>query len=335
MNVNISRHRETNNANTLLATGVFTSAELYRLSKASIIQPQSPGLPHVIKLEPNVGSYYCNNYSPDDPNDTLAVSIPVSNLSSGGAGNVSVMTSAGHNTHLTISHTASTSSPGSDVQHQHHHHNTKRQRRLTTQDDTDPDKGSSDLQYYAQSWQTDMSDHVPGPQHLHMSPHVKIKQEVLPTGQHYHCSQSPKELSNKSINDSHHREGIANQLKDSYLSHSHSPVLTSSSGSGLSIGQISSQNAYYSLPPGKYQENGDTLSDFVNLVCQEAQNNGNGPQGPGSDMDPNRSPKQMSNVPHHQPHHHYYNTSISMLPPPPPAPMARPVPIIRSPIESC
>ncbi|CAG2169030.1 unnamed protein product, partial [Oppiella nova] len=132
-------------------------------------------------------------------------------------------------------------------------------------------------------------------------------------------------------------EGIANQLKDSYLSHSHSPVLnvTSSSGSGLSIGQISSQNAYYSLPPGKYQENGDTLSDFVNLVCQEAQNNGNGPQGPGSDMDPNRSPKQMSNVPHHQPHHHYYNTSISMLPPPPPAPMARPVPIIRSPIESC
>ncbi|CAG2108885.1 unnamed protein product, partial [Medioppia subpectinata] len=129
MNVNISRHRETNNANTLLATGVFTSAELYRLSKASIIQPQSPGLPHVIKLEPNVGSYYCNNYSPDDPNDTLAVSIPVSSLSSG-AGNASIMTSAGHNTHLTISHTASTSSPGSDVQHQHphHQHNSKRQR---------------------------------------------------------------------------------------------------------------------------------------------------------------------------------------------------------------
>ncbi|CAG2122377.1 unnamed protein product, partial [Medioppia subpectinata] len=128
MNVNISRHRETNNANTLLATGVFTSAELCRLSKASIIQPQSPGLPHVIKLEPNVGSYYCNNYSPDDPNDTLAVSIPVSSLSSG-AGNASIMTSAGHNTHLTISHTASTSSPGSDVQHQHphHQHNSKRQ----------------------------------------------------------------------------------------------------------------------------------------------------------------------------------------------------------------
>ena len=42
----------------------------------------------------------------------------------------------------------------------------------------------------------------------------------------------------------------------------------------------------------------------------------------------------MPNTSHHQ-SHHYYNTSISMLPPPPPAPMARPVPIIRSSIESC
>ncbi|CAG2112541.1 unnamed protein product, partial [Medioppia subpectinata] len=264
----------------------------------------------------------------------------------------SIMTSAGHNTHLTISHTASTSSPGSDVQHQHphHQHNSKRQRRLTSADDNnDADKSSSDLQYYAQSWQTaaDM-DHVSGtPPHLHISPHVKIKQESVPgVNQHYHCSQSPKEMSNKSMSDSHHREGMANQLKDSYISHSHSPVLnvTTSSG-GISIGQLSSQNAYYSLPPGKYQENGDTLSDFVNLVCQEAQNNGAGPQGSVSDMDPNRSPKQMNSShphhnphhhnPHHQPSHHYYNTSISMLPPPPPAPMARPVPIIRSPIESC
>ncbi len=48
-------------------------------------------------------------------------------------------------------------------------------------------------------------------------------------------------------------------------------------------------------------------------------------------MDTSRSPKLSSHS-----HHHYYNTSISMLPPPPPAPMARPVPIIRSPIiESC
>ena len=71
------------------------------------------------------------------------------------------------------------------------------------------------------------------------------------------------------------------QLKDNYLSHGHSssPVLnvSSSGGTGMTVGQISNAS-YYSLPPGKYQENGDTLSDFVNLVCQEAQNTGNGPQ---------------------------------------------------------
>lgn len=67
--------------------------------------------------------------------------------------------------------------------------------------------------------------------------------------------------------------------------HSHSPVsvvsspaITCASASGVPIGQMTSANAYYSLPPGKYQENGDTLSDFVNLVCQEAQNTGAGQQ---------------------------------------------------------
>lgn len=37
---------------------------------------------------------------------------------------------------------------------------------------------------------------------------------------------------------------------------------------------------YFTLSPGKYQENGDTLSDFVNLVCQEAQ--GSSTTGPVS-----------------------------------------------------
>lgn len=34
---------------------------------------------------------------------------------------------------------------------------------------------------------------------------------------------------------------------------------------------LQSSGPYY-LVTGKYQENGDTLSDFVNLVCQEAHN---------------------------------------------------------------
>lgn len=42
-------------------------------------------------------------------------------------------------------------------------------------------------------------------------------------------------------------------------------------------GPLSHSSPYY-ITPGKYQENGDTLSDFVNLVCQEAQNSGPSPQ---------------------------------------------------------
>lgn len=59
-------------------------------------------------------------------------------------------------------------------------------------------------------------------------------------------------------------------------------------------------------------------------------------QDPNNEVESKCSPKgEMGhNMSHHQ-SHHYYNTSISMLPPPPPAPMARPVPIIRSPIDSC
>jgi len=151
----------------------------------------------VIKLEPNTGSYYCNNYSPDDPNGTLAVAIPVTPLSS--SGGPSVMTS-GHNSHQTISHaTGSSSSPSSDGQHSN-----KRQRRLTNTDDSDK-SSASDLQYYAQSWSSSDLDHVPPP--VSQLSHIKIKQEVVHVGQHYHCSQSPKEMSNKSIADSHHRDG--------------------------------------------------------------------------------------------------------------------------------
>lgn len=35
---------------------------------------------------------------------------------------------------------------------------------------------------------------------------------------------------------------------------------------------LQSHGQYYVVTQGKYQENGDTLSDFVNLVCQEAHN---------------------------------------------------------------
>lgn len=74
---------------------------------------------------------------------------------------------------------------------------------------------------------------------------------------------------------------------------------------------------YYFVAQGKYQENGDTLSDFVNLVCQEANNSSTCSQS--SSESEARSPTKMP---------HFYTSS--MLPPPPPAPVARPVAIIRT-----
>ncbi|XP_071743191.1 uncharacterized protein [Lepeophtheirus salmonis] len=74
--------------------------------------------------------------------------------------------------------------------------------------------------------------------------------------------------------------------------------------------------------PTKYHENGhDTFSDFVTLVCQEAQGNGAGGGGPpgNNNNHPSRSPSKVTS---------YFTTP--MYPPPPPAPMARPVTIIRA-----
>lgn len=72
--------------------------------------------------------------------------------------------------------------------------------------------------------------------------------------------------------------------------------------------------------PTKYHENGhDTFSDFVTLVCQEAQNTQHAQQA--SPPGVARSPTKVQGS--------YYTTG-SMLPPPPPPPMARPVAIIRS-----
>lgn len=131
----------------------------------------------------------------------------------------------------------------------------------------------------------------------------------------------------------------------------------SSLSSNLSVGSPFG-TTYYGLP-GKYQENGDALSDFVNLVCQESSqhhhphhshhhptvNHGgsdNGADGGGGNNSNNSGsgnnnndnnggcsepeddePGDLRSSPSK-----YYNQMTSMLPPPPPAPMARPVPII-------
>ncbi|KAG8195436.1 hypothetical protein JTE90_013890 [Oedothorax gibbosus] len=105
------------------------------------------------------------------------------------------------------------------------------------------------------------------------------------------------------------------KLQDSGLQQ-HTAMNMTSQASPIN-GPLPHSSPYYISPPGKYQENGDTLSDFVNLVCQEAQNSGPSPQT--SQDSEAQSPTKLP---------HFY--SNPMLPPPPPAPMARPVAIIRS-----
>ncbi|KAH9366829.1 hypothetical protein HPB48_023022 [Haemaphysalis longicornis] len=80
----------------------------------------------------------------------------------------------------------------------------------------------------------------------------------------------------------------------------------------------------YLHPAGKYQENGDTFSDFVNLVSKKRTNTG--PQVRASFTLP--APTLPCGGESRPSCHSFY--SSSMLPPPPPAPMARPVAIIRS-----
>jgi nuclear factor 1 len=92
------------------------------------------------------------------------------------------------------------------------------------------------------------------------------------------------------------------------------------------VSTVPFNSSYFALP-GKYQESGDALSDFVNLVCQEAQHPGGGSSDEESNGDHRNSPSKTG---------HYFNQMTNMLPPPPPAPMARPVPIMRTVhIEPC
>lgn len=76
-------------------------------------------------------------------------------------------------------------------------------------------------------------------------------------------------------------------------------------------------------PIVKYHENGhDTFSDFVTLVCQEAQST-----QPQSHPGTARSP--MNKISGGGTTGTYYTSSTAMYPPGPPAPMARPVTIVR------
>uniref|UniRef100_A0A1E1X6Y1 Putative nuclear factor i n=1 Tax=Amblyomma aureolatum TaxID=187763 RepID=A0A1E1X6Y1_9ACAR len=229
-------------ASSILATGVFTSAELYRLSKGSVLQASNGG--QTVKLEPPYYGYA----SPPDPTPTLQPT-------SVGAGLLRA------------------ASPGEGAPPR-----CKRLRRLPSAEDDAAAAGGGGAagHFYASPWPD--VDHGP----LGAS-HAKIKMEAF-----------------------------ALSRADPKPAH---PRVAGGAGSPLGAPPLGGPS-YYLHPAGKYQENGDTFSDFVNLVCQEAHNSGT---QASPDAGVRGSPSKLPQ---------FY--SSSMLPPPPPAPMARPVAIIRS-----
>ncbi|XP_050531234.1 nuclear factor 1 X-type isoform X3 [Daktulosphaira vitifoliae] len=130
----------------ILATGVFSSKELWRLSKASIIQNPN-GMPpmNIIKIE-NPG-YYCSSFTP--PGDHSSI------MASGSYSPMSIQR---------------TQSPLNEPR-------IKRMRRMSSADDTEIDlggpreKSNSEITYYSQSpaslssqtsWHSDIDHGIPG-----------------------------------------------------------------------------------------------------------------------------------------------------------------------------
>ncbi|XP_022240459.1 nuclear factor 1 C-type-like isoform X2 [Limulus polyphemus] len=287
--------------NTIVATGVFTSAELYRVSKDSIMQPTNDTqLPlNIVKMESS--SYYSNNYSSSADYRGLGV---------GGHPPVGMI-----NPEVT-NHPASPSFQPRN----------KRLRKISSNEE-EIEKSRADVSgFYGHSptsvssqasWGSDVDPgnvHIvrtgnPPPIHTH---HSKVKSEASSSFVSLAAHTPPGDVVLQQQDIVRPDKGVVSPHSREALTHQHSSLNLVSPTHNL--GGLAPSPAYFLGQ--KYQENGDTLSDFVNLVCQETQgSSGPSPQSAGDSG--SRSPSKL----------HYYTSA--MLPPPPPAPMARPVAIIR------
>ncbi|XP_066973677.1 nuclear factor 1 X-type isoform X7 [Macrobrachium rosenbergii] len=157
------------------------------------------------------------------------------------------------------------------------------------------------------------SQHTLGPPSVH-SPHLVHsggKVTIAASGTLQPVVRAPS-LESLSSHDQHTRTVVSPHPREAVL-----PPMSLSN-------TVMATPSYYheTAPPSptKYHENGhDTFSDFVTLVCQEAQNTQHAQQASPPGI--SRSPTKLQGG---------YYTAGSMLPPPPPPPMARPVAIIRS-----
>ncbi|XP_071544166.1 nuclear factor 1 X-type isoform X8 [Panulirus ornatus] len=279
---------------TILATGCFSARELWRLSKTSIMAIGGGGTGvNTIKME---NPTYYTTYTSPVPDHTLM------------AGAYSTYMERADSP-LSMGRTHDPHSPLEP--------RSKRVRRLSSEEDT---LDKAELAYYTQSpsslsshtssWHSDI-DHGPPSVHSPHLVHSGGKVTIATSGALQPVVRAPS-VESLSSHEQHTRAVVSPHPRE---------VLPPMS---LSSTVMAAAPSYYheAAPPSptKYHENGhDTFSDFVTLVCQEAQNTQHTQQA--SPPGVARSPTKIQGG--------YYTTG-SMLPPPPPPPMARPVAIIRS-----
>ncbi|CAL4146502.1 unnamed protein product, partial [Meganyctiphanes norvegica] len=270
--------------NSILAKGCFSARECWRLSKTSIMSNcNGETAMSTIKMEDP--PYYATYSSPS----------PYHSLMPGTYNTVSVQPSQ---------------DPHSSLEPR-----SKRARHFSSDDDL----SKTELTYYthpqsslstqSSSWHSVM-DHGPPSEHSHLM-HSGGKVTIATSAPLPSISRAP---SMDSLSSHDHQTHTV-------VTHHHRNVLPPMS---LSSTVMTMTPTYYhdtGPPSPKTHENGhDTFSDFVTLVCQEAQNTQTIQQhSPTGTSRSSCSPSIQSP---------YYTNS--MLPPPPAPPMARPVAIIRS-----
>ncbi|XP_066973686.1 nuclear factor 1 X-type isoform X14 [Macrobrachium rosenbergii] len=308
---------------TILATGCFSARELWRLSKS-----ESNLLASIARMEERE-----RNGGKDKWMEEKRASIMAMSSSGTGVSTIKMENPPYYTTytspvpdHTLMAGAYSTYMERADsplsMGRTHDPHSpleprSKRVRRLSSEEDNMDNK--TDLAYYTQSpaslsshtssWHSDI-DHGPPSVHSPHLVHSGGKVTIAASGTLQPVVRAPS-LESLSSHDQHTRTVVSPHPRE---------VLPPMSLSNTVMATPSYYHETAPPSPTKYHENGhDTFSDFVTLVCQEAQNTQHAQQASPPGI--SRSPTKLQGG---------YYTAGSMLPPPPPPPMARPVAIIRS-----
>ncbi|RUS89856.1 hypothetical protein EGW08_002386 [Elysia chlorotica] len=294
-------HSGVSGNDSIMATGVFSASELLRVTRSSIMM--TPNGTHQLLPGGRLDSPSYYNYSPQDHHagpPTMVAMHPVA------------MTNG----------QASASSPG------HPHKKLKRNHinsMSSVEDDQESVEGEENLSgYYTkgpggglqhhQAWHQDHMEPGQGPSTMH-SPHmmlpVKPKQEpgfapVSPSGgsgmqQRSLAPTPPRPMST-------HTPGMIGGVGPNHAQQHTSP--------NPGLAHAMAMSGQHGLDYKSQQS--DTFSDFVTLVCQEAQNSHN---QSGQSSPPMRSPNRLP---------HFFSPGMLPPPPPPPPNLARPVAILQT-----